>query len=106
MKISRDDVRKVAELAHLELSEAEMEAILPQLDSILTYVGKLNELDTTRVEAMAQVLTASAGEASGSQLQAALREDLPVPWQGSEEVLKIAPDSSGTYFRVPRVIER
>lgn len=104
MKISRDDVRKVAELAHLELSETEMETILPQLDSILTYVDKLNELDTTRVEAMAQVLAAE--ETGGSGVEEALRDDVPIPCPGAEEVLKIAPDSSGPYFRVPKVIDR
>jgi aspartyl-tRNA(Asn)/glutamyl-tRNA(Gln) amidotransferase subunit C len=47
MKISREDVLRVAELAHLELPEAEVEKYRQQLDSILEYAGKLNELDTS-----------------------------------------------------------
>ncbi|PYU17843.1 MAG: Asp-tRNA(Asn)/Glu-tRNA(Gln) amidotransferase subunit GatB, partial [Acidobacteria bacterium] len=56
MKITREDVLHVAELAHLELTESEVETYRRQLDSILTYVEKLNELDTVQVEPMAQVL--------------------------------------------------
>ena len=57
MKISREDVVRVAELAYLDLSEAELETYRKQVDEILEYIGKLNELDTTNVEPMAQVLT-------------------------------------------------
>lgn len=53
MKITREDVLRVAELAHLELSDAEVETYRGQLDSILEYVGKLNQLDTANVEPMA-----------------------------------------------------
>ncbi len=100
MKISREDVLHVAELAHLELTEAEVETFQRQLDSILTYMEKLNELDTSRVEPMAQVL---AGDASESP---ALRDDSPKPCDVAEEVLRGAPDPSAPYFRVPKVIER
>src|ERR1700724_1363751 len=68
MKITREDVLRVAELAHLELSEAEIEMFSRQLDSILTYVEKLNELDTSNVEPMAQVAPPTAsgqGAAAG-----------------------------------------
>ena len=57
MKITREDVLRVAELAYLELSEAELETYRKQVDEILEYIDKLNELDTTHVEPMAQVLT-------------------------------------------------
>lgn len=100
MKISREDVLHVAELAHLELTEQEVETYLRQLDSILTYVGKLNELDTSKVEPMAQVLAGVAGE------NPSLREDEPKPGGVAEEVLSRAPDPSPPYFRVPKVIER
>ena len=60
MKIAREDVLRVAELAHLELSEAEIEMFSRQLDSILTYVDKLNKLDTSNVEPMAQVAPPTA----------------------------------------------
>ena len=57
MKISRDDVVRVAELAYLDLSESELEMYRAQIDEILEYIGKLNELDTAKVEPMAQVLS-------------------------------------------------
>ena len=100
MKISREDVLRVAELAYLELSEAELETYRAQIDEILEYIGKLNELDTTNVEAMAQVL------ASDQQADATLREDLVVPCVVAEDVLVQAPDPEPPYFRVPKVIER
>lgn len=105
MKITREDVLRVAELAHLELTEAEIEMFSRQLDSILTYVEKLNELDTTKVEPMAQVVPAvSSGQdvVKGTPL----REDKLVPCDIAGEVLAGAPDPSPPYFRVPRVIER
>ena len=52
MKISREDVQRVAELAYLDLSEAELEMYRTQIDEILEYIGKLNELDTAGVEPM------------------------------------------------------
>jgi aspartyl-tRNA(Asn)/glutamyl-tRNA(Gln) amidotransferase subunit C len=105
MKITREDVLRVAELAHLELSEAEVESFGRHLDSILTYADKLNELDTTGVEPMAQVLP--PGAAAKDQAYATpMREDVPVPSHVVEDVLAGAPDASPPYFRVPRVIER
>jgi len=100
MKISREDVLRVAELAYLELSEAELEKYRAQIDEILEYIDKLNELDTADVEPMAQVL------ASDQQADATLREDLVVPCAVAEEVLRHAPDPESPYFRVPKVIER
>ena len=100
MRISRDDVVRVAELAYLDLSEAELEMYRAQIDDILEYIGKLNELDTTNVQPMAQVL------ASDQQADATLREDLIVPCAMAEDVLKHAPDPEPPYFRVPKVIER
>ena len=101
MKISREDVLRVAELAHLELTEAEVETYRGQLDAILNYVDKLNQLDLTGVEPMAQVLHAT--ESSGSP---ELRKDTLRPCAVGEAVLKGAPDAGGTYFRVPKVIDR
>jgi aspartyl-tRNA(Asn)/glutamyl-tRNA(Gln) amidotransferase subunit C len=104
MKITREDVLRVAELAHLELSEAEIEMFSRQLDSILTYAEKLNELDTSKVEPMAQVAPpAASGQAAAGT---PLREDKPAPCDVAGEVLAGAPDASPPYFRVPRVIER
>lgn len=100
MKISREDVERVAELAYLDLSEAELESYRNQLDDILEYIGKLDELDTSRVEPMAQVL------ADDQSADATLREDVVVPCIVAGEVLKQAPDPEAPYFRVPKVIER
>src|SRR5208283_5219580 len=100
MKISRDDVLRVAELSYLDLSEPELEMYRAQIDEILEYIGKLNELDTTRVEPMAQVLN------EGQTADATLREDVVVPCSIAAEVLKQAPDPEPPYFRVPKVIER
>jgi aspartyl-tRNA(Asn)/glutamyl-tRNA(Gln) amidotransferase subunit C len=100
LKISREDVLRVAELAYLDLSEAELEKYRAQIDEILEYIEKLNELDTADVEPMAQVLT------DDQTADATLREDLIVPCAVAEDVLKHAPDPEPPYFRVPKVIER
>ena len=100
MKISREDVLRVADLAYLDLSEAELETYRKQIDEILEYIGKLNELDTSSVEPMAQVL------ADDQTADATVREDVVVPCNVAPEILKQAPDPEPPYFRVPKVIER
>ena len=100
MKISREDVLRVAELAYLDLSEAELETYRAQIDEILEYISKLNELNTANVQPMAQVLT------DDQTADATLREDLVVPCAVADEVLQHAPDPEAPYFRVPKVIER
>ncbi len=99
MALAEKDARYVAELAHLELTDEEVKEFLPQLDAILEYIQKLNELDTTQVEPMAQV-TYPAAE------NPALRTDQPHPTFQQEEALANAPERGAGYFRVPRVIER
>jgi aspartyl-tRNA(Asn)/glutamyl-tRNA(Gln) amidotransferase subunit C len=112
MKITREDVLRVAQLAHLELSESEVETYQGQLDAILSYIDKLNEVDVSGVEPMAQVLAATRGETSGESKDAearensALRADVERPMHTADQVLKIAPDPVAPYFRVPKVIER
>ena len=100
MKITREDVLRVADLAYLDLSESELETYRKQIDEILEYIGKLNELDTANVEPMAQVLT------DDQTADATLREDVVVPCEVPPEILKQAPDPEPPYFRVPKVIER
>jgi aspartyl-tRNA(Asn)/glutamyl-tRNA(Gln) amidotransferase subunit C len=100
MKITRKDVLRVAELANLDLSEAELETYRAQIDEILEYIGKLNELDTANVEPMAQVL------ADDQTADATLREDLIVPCAVADDVLQHSPDPEPPYFRVPKVIEK
>ena len=100
MKITREEVLRVADLAYLDLTDTELETYRAQIDEILEYVGKLNELYTTRVEPMAQVL------ADEQTADATLREDLVVPCAVADDVLDHAPDPEPPYFRVPKVIER
>jgi aspartyl-tRNA(Asn)/glutamyl-tRNA(Gln) amidotransferase subunit C len=100
VKITREDVVRVAELAYLDLSGDELEKYRRQIDEILDYIGKLNELDTSGVEPMAQVL------ADDQAADATMREDLVVPSAVAEDVLRQAPDPEPPYFRVPKVIER
>ncbi len=99
MGLTEKDVRYVAELAHLELTEEEVNRFLPQLDSILQYMQKLNELDTTQVEPMAQVTSPTAENPS-------LRSDQPRKTFGQEEALANAPERGTGCFKVPRVIDR
>jgi aspartyl-tRNA(Asn)/glutamyl-tRNA(Gln) amidotransferase subunit C len=99
MALTEKDVRYVAELAHLELTEEEVRRFLPQLDSILRYIQKLNELDTARVEPMAQVNFTLAENP-------ALRADHVRHAFTQDEALANSPDRGGGCFRVPKVIER
>ncbi len=105
MKISREEVLRVAELAHLELSDAEVSKYQTQIDSILEYIAKLNVLDTSNVEPMAQVIAGDAARAAGDP-NAMLREDVVVPCDVAGKILEQAPDAEAPYFRVPKVIER
>jgi aspartyl-tRNA(Asn)/glutamyl-tRNA(Gln) amidotransferase subunit C len=100
VKISREDVLRVADLAYLDLSETELETYRNQINEILEYIGKLNELDTANVEPMAQVL------ADDQTADATLRDDVVVPCAVAPEILNQAPDPEPPYFRVPKVIER
>jgi aspartyl-tRNA(Asn)/glutamyl-tRNA(Gln) amidotransferase subunit C len=100
VKITREDVLRVADLAYLDLTDAELQTYRAQIDEILEYVGKLNELDTANVDPMAQVL------ADDQTADATLREDLVVPCAVADDVLQHAPDPEPPYFRVPKVIER
>ncbi|HLX86027.1 MAG TPA: Asp-tRNA(Asn)/Glu-tRNA(Gln) amidotransferase subunit GatC [Terriglobales bacterium] len=101
MKISREDVLRVAELAHLELTPEEIELYRGQLDEILSYIGKLEKLDVSNVEPMAQVLFPAPDDR-----QPELRDDRLVPCDIADAVLAQAPDAAKPFFRVPRVIER
>jgi aspartyl-tRNA(Asn)/glutamyl-tRNA(Gln) amidotransferase subunit C len=105
MKISREDVLRVAALAHLGLSPQEVETYRNQLDRILSYIDKLNELDVSRVEPMAQV-TYAAALPQAAQKHPELRDDVVVPCNVGEPLLASAPDAAKPFFRVPKVIDR
>jgi aspartyl-tRNA(Asn)/glutamyl-tRNA(Gln) amidotransferase subunit C len=108
MKITREDVLRVAELAHLELSPDEVDLYRGQLDEILTYIGKLEQLDVSNVEPMAQALPriAAGPGASGTQQGVDLRDDIVRPCDVAGAVLAQAPNAAKPFFRVPKVIER
>ncbi len=99
MKVTGADVLYVADLASLELTEAERARMLRDLNSILEYIGRLNQLDTTDVPPMAQV---SAGMAP----DAAMRPDQARPSLPRADALRNAPQSDGEFFKVPKVIEK
>ncbi|MDP3937948.1 MAG: Asp-tRNA(Asn)/Glu-tRNA(Gln) amidotransferase subunit GatC [Deltaproteobacteria bacterium] len=93
-KITREEVLHVANLARLALSEDEVDRYARQLDDILTYADKLNELDTAGAEPMAHVIP----------LETAFREDRTTPSLEVDESLSNAPDRSGNFFKVPKII--
>jgi len=99
VKITEKEVRYVAGLANLHLSDAEVSKLQADLDGILQHMDRLNEIDTAGVEPMAQVLS-DAGET------ATLREDVVIPPVGNEAALANAPQPGAGYFKVPQVIER
>ena len=99
MKITEQEVRYVAGLGNLQLSEVEIERMARDLDGILTHIEKLNELDTTGVEPMAQVLY-EAGDT------ATLRADVIGGTFDNATALGNAPLSGAGQFKVPKIIER
>ena len=112
MKVTDKDVSYVAELANLELTEEERKGMLRDLNSILEYIDRLNELDTSNVPPMAQVSDRYGVDQSkqGSERFAyATREDVLEGLRKSlphHEALANAPDADENFFRVPKVIER
>ncbi len=108
MKVTEKDVQYVADLANLELTESEGKRFLKDLNSILEYIDNLNELDTTKVEPMAQVAARYGGEgkSEAERYGYALRPDDLRPSLPHDAAMKNAPDTDGTYFKVPKVIER
>jgi aspartyl-tRNA(Asn)/glutamyl-tRNA(Gln) amidotransferase subunit C len=112
MKITDKDVVYVADLANLDLSSGERAAMVRDLNSILGYIDKLNELDTSNVEPMAQISDRYRIDNSmqGSErFSCANRDDIVEGLRKSlpqDVALQNAPDTDGTFFRVPKVIER
>lgn len=94
MRVTRELVLHIAELAHLKLKEEEIEKFQKELNQILEYVDKLNELDTSEVEPLSHPLP----------VVNVTREDKLQPSTAREEALKNAPDSTDEFFKVPKVI--
>ena len=112
MKVTEKDVAYVAELANLELTDEERKGMLRDLNSILEYIDRLNELDTSDVPPTAQVSDRYGVDSTkqGSERFAyASREDILEGLRKSlqhDEALANAPDADGEFFSVPKVIER
>jgi aspartyl-tRNA(Asn)/glutamyl-tRNA(Gln) amidotransferase subunit C len=94
MKITKEEIEKVAHLARLNLSVQELETMTGQLDTILTYVAQLSELDTTGVQATTHAFSVSN----------AFREDRVVDSLSRQEALANGPCQNGEAFVVPRII--
>jgi aspartyl-tRNA(Asn)/glutamyl-tRNA(Gln) amidotransferase subunit C len=92
------DVKKIAKLAHLEITEEEVALYTPQMANIVAYVEQLNELDTKNVEPMLGGLTGE-GEATET-----MRADVPHESLGQQKALDQAPAAVEGHFRVPKVL--
>ena len=112
MKVTDKDVAYVAELANLDLTDEERSGMLRDLNSILDYVDRLNELDTSNVPPMAQVSDrhgVDEAKQSSERFAYATREDILEGLRKSlphAVALENAPDADEDFFRVPKVIER
>ena len=93
-KIDLDQVKHVAKLARLALPPQKLEMFASQLESILEYVAKIDEVDTAGVEPMAHALP----------VKNVLREDVVEPALAVDKVLANAPETDGPFFKVPKVI--
>jgi aspartyl-tRNA(Asn)/glutamyl-tRNA(Gln) amidotransferase subunit C len=98
MQIKESDIEKIAELAHLEITPAELAMFTPQMADIVNYVEQLNALDTSNVEPSLGGLTPE-GEATDSS-----RDDGVRPSLGQKLALAEAPDAASGHFRVPKVL--
>ena len=96
MEVNDALIENLASLARLEFNEKEKAAIREDLQRMISFVEKLNELDTTGVEPLLHM----------SEAENVLREDIPQGSVPRETALKNAPDSDGVYFRVPKVIKK
>lgn len=95
MKISIEEVKHIADLSKLDLCKEELELFTNQLDQIINFVSKLNEVDTSNIEKTSHVLN----------LKTPFREDEVIERFKQEDALKNAPDSERGYFKVPKIID-
>ncbi|MBZ4642647.1 MAG: aspartyl-tRNA(Asn)/glutamyl-tRNA(Gln) amidotransferase subunit [Deferribacteres bacterium] len=94
-KLSREEVLKIAKLARLRLEEDEIEGLRTDLNNILNYIDKLNELDTAGIEPTSHAL----------DVVNVFRDDVQKPGLDEDDVFKNAPQSEHSHFKVPRVID-
>jgi aspartyl-tRNA(Asn)/glutamyl-tRNA(Gln) amidotransferase subunit C len=95
MKLTRAEIERVALLARLRLTAAEEDQLTEQLDNILAYMDKLNQIDTANVEAFSHRL----------HVTNVLREDRVTNQADADSLLANAPDRDGTFFKVPKILE-
>ncbi|MBI3300552.1 MAG: Asp-tRNA(Asn)/Glu-tRNA(Gln) amidotransferase subunit GatC [Deltaproteobacteria bacterium] len=95
MRISREEVQRVALLARLELTQAEERELVEHFDKVLTYMEKLNELDTEGVEPTAHAV----------EVPTPLREDRVTNQADTDALLQNAPARENDFFKVPKIIE-
>ncbi|MES2136250.1 MAG: Asp-tRNA(Asn)/Glu-tRNA(Gln) amidotransferase subunit GatC [Pseudomonadota bacterium] len=95
MSITSEQVRHIAKLARIAMSEEELERLVPEINNILGWVEQLGEVDTDGVEPLAQVI----------DLKLRLRDDAVTDGNIREDVLANAPDAQHGFFAVPKVIE-
>ena len=109
MKVTEQDVNYVADLANLELTAEERTRMVRDLNSILDHVDRLQQLDTSNVEPMAQVSDrygVDATKQGTARFAYAMREDELRASLPHDEAMRNAPEADGVYFRVPKVIEK
>ena len=94
-RISMEQVKHVAHLARLAITEEEAKQFQDQLGKMISFAEQLNELDTDQVVATSHVL----------DMKNVMREDVATPGLPIEEVVKNAPDHEDGYIRVPSIIE-
>ncbi|MFQ5684563.1 MAG: Asp-tRNA(Asn)/Glu-tRNA(Gln) amidotransferase subunit GatC [Candidatus Binatia bacterium] len=95
MKITREEVQRVAVLARLQFSPEQEELLTEQLDHILQHIEKLNQLDTDTVEPLSHVV----------DIVNAFREDIVTHKPATESLLSNAPAREKDFFKVPKIIE-
>lgn len=98
MPITESDIEKVAQLAHLEITEEERHAFTPQMADIVAYVEQLNDLNTSQIEPATGGLTPEGEKTESS------RPDAVRPSLGQKAALEEAPDPASGHFRVPKVL--
>ncbi len=94
MSVTRKDVEYIAELARLKFNDQELDSFTEDLNEVLTYIDKLNELNTDNIEPLSHPVEGNN----------AFREDIVRPSVSTEDALKNAPDRDESFFKVPKVI--
>jgi aspartyl-tRNA(Asn)/glutamyl-tRNA(Gln) amidotransferase subunit C len=95
MKIKKETIKYVADLARMDLHPDEEILFATQLNDILTYMDKINELNTENIKPMSHAVF----------VDNVFREDIPKQMLSKEQALRNAPDKKGNFFRVPKIIE-